>query len=347
MAQVYRQDRVQIKRADGIQPITGFWHGEGIIARVGVYEYSDGTTTWREFVPPETLKDEAWLKSMHLAPVTLGHPPDLVTADNVRQYSRGTMDEVEYEEEGLCVEAHVVVQDAGAIGAVQQGVRELSCGYLATIADQQGEWTDPYGTVHPYDRVQTSRYGNHLAIVERGRQGASVALRGDGAAYRVESMADDTKQRLDAANAQVADLQARLDAKTSEATKLQAQLDEAKAQTDAAKAAVEQARKDGFAEGEARAELIAQAKTICGADYKADGKDAVAVRRDMLAALGVTVADDKSADYVLARLDAAIEARAATTTAGVASTRTDGKHVSADAADIHNELKRRGIAVGD
>ena len=108
-----------------------------------------------------------------------------------------------------------------------------------------------------------------------------MALRGDGAAYRVESMADDTKQRLDAANAQVADLQARLDAKTSEAAKLQAQLDEAKAQTDAAKAAVEQARKDGFTEGEARAELIAQAKTICGAEYKADGKDAVAVRRDM------------------------------------------------------------------
>lgn len=347
MAQVYRQDVVTIKRVDGIQPITGFWHGEGVIARVGVYEYSDGSTTWREFVPPETLKDDAWMKSMHLAPVTLGHPPELVTAENVRQYSRGTMDNVEWEDEGLCNEAHIVVQDVGAIGAVQQGIRELSCGYLATIADQAGEWVDPYGTAHKYDRIQTARYGNHLAIVERGRQGASVALRGDGAAYRVESMADDTKQRLDAANAQVADLQARLDAETAKATKLQAQLDEAKAQTETAKAAVEQARKDGYAEGEARAELVAQAKTVCGADYKADGKDAVTVRRDMLAKLGVTVPDDKSADYVLARLDAALDARTDTTASAAAKHLANGTNpIRTDADDFVALAKGEGLIAG-
>lgn len=347
MAQVYRQDRVQMKRSDGIAPVTGFWTGEAVIARCGVYEYSDGVTTWREFVPPETLQDEAWMRSMHLAPVTLGHPTELVTADNVRQYSRGTLDKIEWEEEGLCNEALVCVQDAGAIGAVQKGIREVSCGYLATIIDEAGEWVDPYGTTHAYDRIQTSRYGNHLAIVERGRQGASVALRGDGAAYRVESMADDIKQRLDAANAQVSDLQTKLDAKGAEIATLTAKLDEATAQVAVAKAATEQARKDGFAEGSAHAELVADAKQVCGADYKADGKDALTIRRDMLAAMGVTVTADKSADYIAARLDAAKEARASTTTAGVASTRSDAKHISHDAAVVINDLKRRGIAVGD
>lgn len=340
MPQVYRQDRVQVTRADSVDSLTGFWRGEAVIARVGVYEYSDGQTTWREFVSPETLQDEAWLASMHLAPVTLGHPPELVTADNVQQYAKGVLDKIEWEDEGLLVEAMVQVQAADAVGAVLKGIREVSCGYLAQITDQAGVWVDPYGTEHPYDRIQTARHGNHLAIVERGRQGETVALRGDGAAFQVETMADkELQQRLDAAEAKAREADGKVAA-------LQARLDEAEAQAAKLKADAELAAKAAYADGMAHAELVATAKSVCGDTYTADGKTARQIRVDMLAAMGVTVSDDRSDDYVVARVDAALEARKGDVAAAVGRQLAGGAVPHNDSADFLATAKAKGLIAG-
>lgn len=340
MPQVYRQDRVQVTKADSVDPLTGYWRGEAVIARVGVYEYSDGQTTWREFVPPETLQDEAWLASMHLAPVTLGHPPELVTSENVQRYSKGVLDKIEWEAEGLLNEAMVQVQAADAVGAVLKGVREVSCGYLAQVVEQSGTWLDPYGTEHPYDRIQTARHGNHIAIVERGRQGETVALRGDGAAFQVDGMADkELQQRLDAAEKQAAEAKAQI-------ASMQAKLDAATAQVEQAKADGLKAAQLAYAEGQAHAALVAQAKGICGDTYVADGKTHRQIRVDMLAAMGVTVADDRSDDYVVARVDAAIEARKSDTAAAVGRLLSSGAQPHNDSAEFLADAKARGLIAG-
>ena len=346
-AQVYRSDAVQV-RQDGVDPLTGFWRGEATIARVGVYQYSDASgKTWMEYVPPETLADEAWLDSMSLAPVTLEHPPELLNAENVKRYSVGTTgSDVEFEDG--CNEADLVVQDAAAVGAVQKGMREVSCGYLCAVEWTAGEWLDAFGVAHPYDAVQRQRIGNHLALTQRGRQGETVSLRGDSAALRGDGaawmvpMADNTAEmqaKLDAAEAATSELQAKCDAAQAKADALQAQVD-------AHPAAIEAAKADAYAQGKAFAALEAQAKTVCGDDYKADGKDALQVKRDMLDALGVKIPESHkdSADYLAARLDAALEAIAGQTTATVAMAAAY-KGDTSQADEITAALAKHGVAV--
>jgi len=348
-AQVYRSDAVQV-RQDGVDPLTGFWRGEATIARVGVYQYSDASgKTWMEYVPPETLADENWLDSMSLAPVTLEHPPELVNADNVKRYSVGTTgSEVEFEDGRN--EADLVVQDAAAVGAVQKGVREVSCGYLCAVEWTAGEWLDAFGIAHPYDAVQRQRIGNHLALTQRGRQGETVSLRGDSAALRGDGaawmvpMADNTAEmqaKLDAAEAKTSELQAKCDAAQAKADALQAQ-------ADAHPAAVEAAKADGIAQGKAFAVLEAQAKTVCGDAYKADGKDVLQVKRDMLDALKVKIPESHkdSADYIAARLDAALEAMSGLSTSDVAGGGlSQGKRVDSMLAETKAEASRRGVIV--
>lgn len=345
--QVYRQDAAEV-RLDGVDPLTGFWRGETTIAKVGVYEYSDGVRTWREFVPPETLADDAWLDSMSLAPVTLEHPPELVNADNVKRYGVGTLGgKVEFDDG--CNEADIVVQDAAAVGAVQKGMREVSCGYLCAVEWVAGEWLDSFGIAHPYDAVQRQRIGNHLALTQRGRQGDTVALRGDSAVFRGDGaawmvpMADKNEglqAKLDAADAKTSELQAKCDS-------LQAKLDAAAQQVADATAKLDAAKTDAYNEGKAFASLELQAKAVCGDDYKADGKDAKAVKLDMLAALKVTVpeAHKDSADYVAARLDAALEAVANQTTATIANAATIKGDAAGSTADIALALARHGVNV--
>ena len=43
-------------------------------AKTGVYQYSDGQSTWGEYVPDSTLRDPDWIASLRIAPLTLDHP---------------------------------------------------------------------------------------------------------------------------------------------------------------------------------------------------------------------------------------------------------------------------------
>jgi uncharacterized protein len=355
-AQVYRSDAVQV-RQDGVDPLTGFWRGEATIARIGVYQYSDASgKTWMEYVPPETLADENWLASMSLAPVTLEHPPELVNAENVKRYSVGTTgSEVEFDDG--CNEADLVVQDAAAVGAVQKGMREVSCGYLCAVEWTAGEWLDAFGVAHPYDAVQRQRIGNHLALTQRGRQGETVSLRGDSAALRGDGaawmvpMADNTAEmqaKLDAAQVVTSELQAKCDGYMAELDSIKGKMDACMQEMDSLRSKMADAKMDSFNEGKAFAALEAQAKAICGDAYKADGKDVLQVKRDMLDALKVKIPESHkdSADYVAARLDAALEAMSGLSTSDVAGGGlSQGKRVDSMLAETKAEASRRGVIV--
>jgi hypothetical protein len=100
-------------------------------------------------------------------PVTDDHPDDMVTPHNWRQHAIGTTHNVR-RGEGLlndCLVADLLITDAAAIKAVQDGKREVSCGYDAD-----------YEQSEPGHAKQFNIIGNHVALVDRGRCGPRCAI---------------------------------------------------------------------------------------------------------------------------------------------------------------------------
>lgn len=143
-----------------------------------LYRAADGST-FRELVTLDALRSMG--SGLPRGPVTLGHPPEFVTPENVGRYGVGDVDGElvieEAPEQGAYAKVRIAVRKRDAQDAIAAGVHELSPGYDAEI--------DPTPGVHPifgaYDSRQVRRVVNHLAIVDRARGGPTVALRVDSA----------------------------------------------------------------------------------------------------------------------------------------------------------------------
>lgn len=155
----------------------GYLRIDGVVAHVGILEYMDDDgTIIREFVPEETLFDEESLKSLAGAPVTLQHPPVMVTPSNYKEYSQGSVNGMP-KRDGDNLVASMLVIGNDALHAVEyEGVSELSPGYSVDLDETPGEWQG-----QKYDRVQRNRRYNHQAIVDAARGGSICSLRFDGA----------------------------------------------------------------------------------------------------------------------------------------------------------------------
>lgn len=150
---------------------------EGIASREGVLVYQTPTGPRRELVTLDALKSMA--TGLPRATVTLTHPARFVSPDNVGAVQVGDVDgDLSIEEtdaQGAFARVRVAVRRRDAIDAVQKGTHELSVGYDVVCDEAPG-----VHPVHgPYDARQVSRSVNHLAIVDRGRAGPTVALRVD------------------------------------------------------------------------------------------------------------------------------------------------------------------------
>lgn len=148
--------------------------------RVGTQAYLPGVDIPRDELPVE-LRDrdsvnllrpedevfsEESLKSFALKPVTLDHPPEDVTAVNVRKYQVGLLLDAVREKDDVL--ASLVVQDADAIRAIDAGKTQVSLGYSARV-----DWeTSGEG----YDGVFRDIRGNHIAIVDAARAGSAYRL---------------------------------------------------------------------------------------------------------------------------------------------------------------------------
>ena len=176
------QTDTEVQRFDALgELLPGFRRPDGTLlfegrpARVGILEYQDaqGSVT-RELVTAEVLFSEEAMSSLGRAPLTLHHPPGgKVTPDNIGKFQVGdTGDEVSAD--GGFVRIKGAIRRRDALDAIDQGMRELSVGYLATVRKQAGVWQG-----QPFDAIQTSRVANHIAIVPQGRAGSTVALRAD------------------------------------------------------------------------------------------------------------------------------------------------------------------------
>lgn len=146
------------------------------IARTGILLYgasevpvepsADGITqierSAEEVFRPETLA------SFEGKPVTIDHPSEEVTPDNWRRLAVGTVQNVR-QGEGILNDlqiADLVITDAEAIKVVlEEGLREVSCGYQADYEQQA-----------PGRGSQRNIVGNHVALVSAGRCGTRCAI---------------------------------------------------------------------------------------------------------------------------------------------------------------------------
>jgi len=134
-----------------------------VITRTGVFEYrrADGSVR-REYRPPEEVFAREHLDSWRGKPITAGHP-GRVEARNVRRHAIGAVLSPA-RQDGENLVAEVIVHEPTVV--TDQGLRELSCGYVADIDDTPGT-----ANGQPYDCIQRKLRANHLAIVARGRAG--------------------------------------------------------------------------------------------------------------------------------------------------------------------------------
>lgn len=156
----------------------GFLRVHGTFSRSGCQTYTNPDGTKRvEYRPPEEVSRPDSLLSMGGLPVTLEHPPQLLTPDTVRQHTRGhSGTQVEFTD-GF-VHGTVTLTDREAIEAVKRrDAVELSVGYRCDYDPTPG--TAPDGT--PYHGVQRNISGNHLAVTRKARAGSEVRLHFDSA----------------------------------------------------------------------------------------------------------------------------------------------------------------------
>lgn len=164
----------------------GFMRGQGLLTRVGVFDYyvqgdGDEIVKVRELRPPEEVFSDESLRSFALVPLTLDHPPKNLTPETVRNHQVGAVGTPSAVEDH--VRADLLITQREAIEAVEKGRNQLSCGYVCQTEFRSGVFTDAKGARHEFDCVQRNIRGNHVAIVDQGRAGSTSAIRldaGDG-----------------------------------------------------------------------------------------------------------------------------------------------------------------------
>lgn len=113
---------------------------------------------------PEDVFEDATLASFEGKPICDGHPPENVGPENYAAYTKGHVQNVR--RDGDYIVADLYINDANLANEVRNNVkREVSCGYLCNYV--------PDGSGYKQTRIR----GNHLAVVPKGRAGASVSIK--------------------------------------------------------------------------------------------------------------------------------------------------------------------------
>jgi uncharacterized protein len=310
----------------------GYLAGEVRCARTGCQQYlareiglmGDGVVT--VYRPPEAVFDKASLATYSGKPVTMGHPPVQVTADNWKDYSGGSVGTAR--EDGDFVLVPIAVMDAAMIGSVEANeAREISMGYTTEI--EVGDGVAPDGTEYQAKQTGPIRI-NHLAIVPAARGGKELRI-GDGVSEWGASpvtvndkggqMADLRKIMVDGLQVETTDAgaaaiekltKAVADAKaeTAEAKALaekeKAEMEAEMAKKDAAIAAADAAKLTDAAidaRVQARADLIGKARAVVADVATAGVADADIRKAVVVAKLGDAALAGKSQAYIDARFD--------------------------------------------
>lgn len=342
----------------------GFLKVPGRVAKTGIQQYlrkelmldGDPNEVVNVFRPEDEVFKAESLDTYNCADITVLHPKDLVTPVTYKNHTVGVI-KGPGTQDGDFVLANLVIKDADAIKAINDGMAELSAGYTADYVAQDG--TAPSGENYQY--IQRDIRVNHVAIVpmaRAGRQarifdnqqretamtkvtldsGRSVDVQDEATALLVTDAFDRLNKEVTDANKAVSDAQA-------EIQKKQAVIDAQKEEIDALKL------KSSDEEIKLRVEHIAKvkdaAKTVAGDAFTTDSMNDVEVMREALqVARPATAWADKEALYVQTAFDMALESAKASpeqkNKEQLARLAQDGAQgMQQQTSDAHSEYKDR------
>lgn len=332
----------------------GFLVARAPVTSIGVFSYRnpDGSER-RELRLPEEVFNADSLASLRLKPLTLLHPEEAVTPENIEALQVGSVgSDVTTDSYRVYVSLAATKQDG--IDAVENGTaRSLSCGYKCDI-----EWTSGTWMGMKYDCIQRNIRYNHVALVPVPRAGDGNSIRMDSAGtptlpdmnkYEVNNQKNEDKMdkiHLDGADYQaepqvIAAYNKAVDRADSLEKDIEQLRKDSKAEAEkltAEKSAVE-AERDSFKErlDKAEAELTAKAHldilgkaTAAGVEVKADMADADIKKAVIGKVFPSANLDGKDQAYIDARFDCACETIAMQKEAGSRG----------DAADIPPQNKQ-------
>lgn len=317
-----------------------------------------------------------------MIPITDKHPSNFVDAKNAKDLAVGaTGENITHDDRDVI--APLVIMRADAVENVKAGRRELSLGYRVDLVAEDGEFEG-----EKYDFKQTNIRYNHLALVDRARAGRDAAIHVDAIRadtfdgleisreqyeeIRNDSQFNNLKRKvqtmptfkidgIDYEAAQevinhIGKLQGKIDGLTGEVATAKANADTAAAERDDAKDKLQNeqeknsdaaiaARVIARTDLERKAGLVLDAEAMKDISKKTDSeiKAAVVVK----ACDGIDIAG-KSAEYVAARFDIAIEAATAAAAGNAnqfAAANCNGKKIDndddgSDSSKAHDRMKK-------
>jgi hypothetical protein len=149
------------------------------LARTGYYEYAgrdligldsaEPDKMYRVLRRPEEVFSPAAIASFEGKAFTDDHPPvPLITPDNFAYYAKGHVENVHkgIGKDAGCLVGDIFAADRDVIKAIQDGKREISCGYGCKWVPQKNGVID-----------QQAICGNHVALVDNGRAGSHIAIK--------------------------------------------------------------------------------------------------------------------------------------------------------------------------
>ncbi len=356
----FRLDRGKIQKARKLD--SGSLVAPASLTRTGIFSYRNADGSERlEYRPASEVFSPQSLETLSGAPVTVGHPSDLVRSDNWRSIApvghvgdsieRSNPSAAFQQEQPEFVSAKLRIDDATAVARIEAGdLVEVSCGY-------QCEYDPMPGVLNgqPYDGVQKNIRYNHVALGGKdwGRAGPGAKIHMDSAegvridAPILQTMSTNIKPTPVALSAEeikknvmsapvalsaeeikknvMSELE--LAAAVKRADAAEGELAAIKSKLASVEANLAASEASLSARCDARVQILETARGILGKDFDASGKSDAQVKAEVVAKLDSGLrTDGKSEDYVTALFDAL------TSRAAAAQTAIDATRIVADAA---------------
>lgn len=152
----------------------GYLTAPATLARAGVFKYLAGELGIKDRKPetpiavfrsPESLAEA--VDSFESQTITLDHK--WTTAANWRANAVGDVRDVELRGDSMV--GTLIVRDAKAIKAIDEGTSQMSNGYAAKLVHRPGKYQG-----EDYEYEQTTFHGNHVAIVDKARCGPDCRI---------------------------------------------------------------------------------------------------------------------------------------------------------------------------
>ena len=155
----------------------GFLVATPRVARTGIQEYrgwevgKPGVSIVKVYRPENEVFSADSASTFAHRPVTLGHPKELVTAQNWKDLSIGQTGG-DIIRDGQFIRIPMSIMDAAGIKKINKGAKQISAGYVAELVDKKGTTEDGLD----YDMVQTNIRVNHVAFVAAARGGSQLVI---------------------------------------------------------------------------------------------------------------------------------------------------------------------------